>query len=296
VSLGLAANEHVLVVVNKNADPSHYQASKDASGFAPSSSPSYTSYVVSANGTLAQSSHVVTGPYNASPSQAAISADGNFFFDAEFFSMRLRSYQIGAGGTLTEAPGSPVQLDSSVFPPGITPFMPAPIPLGLLVYPSKTQLLLYVDFPVVPGLGVFSYDSSGKLTFVRSAPHIGNPGTVVAACWLAMTPNRKTLYSANTGTNNITVFNTSKPAQPRPIQLVTAKGTSNLTEMAVDNTGTYLFVVGGRLADAVPAGEGNILHVFRIAKSGKITELASSPTSLGVPADTGAMGILVIRK
>src|SRR5207248_2566644 len=136
--------------------------------------------------------------------------DDKHVFGADFTTQVIHSWLIGAGGRMNEAPGSPLPIDPSTYKGGTVPAgIPSAllsIPLGMTVHPN--QPYLYVNAVVGGHLGVYRYNSKGRLKFLRA---VANPNTF-KMCWDTMTANGRVLYTSNTGTDNISVFDTSNPA------------------------------------------------------------------------------------
>nr|MDQ2730828.1 lactonase family protein [Armatimonadota bacterium] len=181
--------------------------------------------------------------------------------------------------------------------------------LGMGVHPTKQ--LLYVNAPMTAPatLLVYSYDSTGNLTFVSSVP---NPGR--AACWIAIDPTGSYLYTTNTLDDTITGYNITGNNATNPVMigsapflLSQAKGRGTTYETAFDATGSFLFVNSpnnlGAVPDAVvanqfdpipgPNGPGNTLHTLILNKSdGTLSEAPSSPVLLPVPGNANPEGVL----
>ena len=62
-------------------------------------------------------------------------------------------------------------------------------------------------------LGVYQYKHDGSLRFIRAVPNNG-----AAICWLRTNRSGTRLYTSNTGTNSITVYDLSDLETPRQIQ------------------------------------------------------------------------------
>jgi 6-phosphogluconolactonase (cycloisomerase 2 family) len=119
-------------------------------------------------------------------------------------------------------------------------------------------------------------------------------------CWDIMTSNGRVLYTSNTGTEDLSVYDTSKPANPKRIQLLKVKGHQPTTELTIESTQHFLFVLTPHVdADAgalrsTPRYPTNEVHVFRIGSKGKLTELKSSPIHLAVGTIAAPQGIVSI--
>jgi 6-phosphogluconolactonase (cycloisomerase 2 family) len=258
-----------------------------------------TTFNVAADGTLTPvNGSTLRLPKDASPEQALIAPTGKLVLGADFGAQVIHSLRLSADGSMKEAGGSPLKLDPSTYkgatvPKGI-PNTLLSIPLGLTVHPSKPYY--YINSVVGGHLGVYKYDAAGRLTFLRA---INNPKTF-KMCWDTMTSNGRVLYTSNTGTQDISVYDTSKPAQPRRIQLVKVKGHQPTTELTIESTQHFLFVLTPHVdADAgalrsTPQYRTNEVHVFSIGPKGRLTELKSSPIHLAVGTIAAPQGIVSI--
>jgi 6-phosphogluconolactonase (cycloisomerase 2 family) len=288
VSIGPVGN-NIIEVVNKSQRP----------GGTTKSPPNMTTFRVASDGRLTHvKKSTLTLPKDASPEQALIAPNGKLVLGADFSAQVIHSLQIRGGGRMKEAPGSPLKLDPSTYagstvPTGI-PTSLLSIPLGMAVHPSKPYY--YINAVVGGHLGVYKYNAAGRLTFLRA---INNPKTF-KMCWDTMTSNGRVLYTSNTGTQDISVYDTSKPAQPQRIQLVKVKGHQPTTELTIESTQHFLFVLTPHVdADAgalrsTPQYRTNEVHVFAIGSKGRLTELKSSPIHLAVGRIAAPQGIVSI--
>lgn len=272
VSVGLA--DDLLTVVNKNQDPNQDQSR---------SLPNYTTFRVTPHGRLIAIPHsTVSVPHGSSPTQALVSPDEEIVFGADFMGGVLQSFILLPNGRLFQNPPQP--LPASEFAGS-----PAPhFPLGLQVHPRRR--VLYAGFVTINRLGVYTYNSSGVLSFVRTVPNSGG-----AICWLVANRGGTRLYTSNTGDNSVSVYDLSNPTFPVEIQHVVLNGNGNPLQLALDSSGSFLHVVSQRATPATPLGEGNVLHVLRVDPvTGLLVEAPSSPTILPVPAGTRSQGVAAL--
>lgn len=266
VSLGLSRD--TLVVVNKAMDPQQ-----------PTSLlPSYVSFHVMPNGALVPAPiSTVSAAAGSSPSQALISPSRRYVFGADFLGGVLQSFLVGPAGELLQNP--PQVLPASAFAGSAAPRLP----LGLATHPNRP--VVYVGFVTVSKVGVYDYDETGKLTFVRTVPDSGT-----AVCWIRVNATGTRMYASNTGDNSISVYDTTEPLLPLEMQRLQLKGDGSSFQIELDPRGEYLFAVSQRAAASTPLGSGSNLHVLRIRKDGRLSE-SVKPLALPVPADVRPQGL-----
>jgi DNA-binding beta-propeller fold protein YncE len=273
VSLGLAGD--VLCVVNKDEDPGH------PGRFLPD----YTTFRVTPRGQLLPIPRsTVFDDLGSDPSQALVAPGGRLLFGADFLGGLLRSFAIGANGRLD--PRAALPLPPAEFADSGAP----PLPLGLATHP--TQPLLYVGFVTINRVGVYRYNGSGGLRFLRSVPDSGK-----AVCWLLVNRDGTRLYGSNTGDPSVSVFDLTDPTEPTEIQRVNlnvAPGSHpGGFQFALDPSGSFLHVVAQQDSpSSTPAA--NALHVLRVEADGTLTEVPSSPTPLPVPNLTRPQGVVAL--
>ena len=271
VSLGLAGN--ILCVVNKDEDPDHPGRYL----------PNYTSFRVNPAGKLiAIPGAAVTGDLGSDPSQALVAPGGSLVFGADFLGGVLRSFGLTANGRLD--PRAAIALPAAEFADTGAP----PLPLGLAVHPTRP--LLYVGFVTINRIGIYRYDATGALKFVRSVPDSG-----AGVCWLLLNSDATRLYASNTTDPGVSVYDLTDPAEPVEIQKVKLRSAPGCNpggyQFALDPSGQFLHVVSQQFAStSTPAA--NAMHVFSVAGDGRVTEVPSSPTLLPVPSMTRPQGVV----
>ena len=272
VSVGLAGD--ILCVVNKDEDPGH------PGRFLPN----YTSFRVTPRGRLIPVPRsTVSEPLGADPSQALVSPDGDLLFGADFLGGALRTLGIGDSGRLTSL--STVPLPPAEFADTGAP----PLPLGLAVHPKRP--LLYVGFVTISRVGVYRYNDSGRLRFLRTVPDSGK-----AVCWLLVNREGTRLYASNTGDTSVSVYDIDgDPAEPLEIQKVNLNvvpgSNAACFQFGLDPSGGFLHVVTQQSSPA-STPMANALHVLSVGPDGKLTEVPSSPTVLPVPPLTRPQGVV----
>lgn len=275
VSLGLS--DDTLYVVNKAADGSE--------------SPSYTVLDVADDGSLtALPDGAITSPMGGSPSIAHVAPGGQYLFGTQFLDAdraadapmgQIDAFAIG-GDRLTPAPGSPYALPAD--DSGIDP-APPPVALDLVAHP--TEAVLYVGFVTRSQLGVYTIGAGGALTFVRSAANSG-----MAICWFLINREGTRLYSVNSGSASVSVYDISDALNPVETSALTLKlaasgppfmdamgmeqtNTSQPFQLAFDADQSHIYLVSQRATTNATDLAGNYLHVLEVASDGSLSEPAA---------------------
>ena len=247
----------MMVVVNKAADP--LQAS---------AAPSYTTFSVSSAGvpTLNAGSSF-TLPTGSAPGQAIIRRGApTGFFGVEFMAGKISSYKLNRSGILTTT--------NSLSVPG-----PKPVDVGAVLHPTVKGM--YLALPGDAQIAVYSYNSAGALTFLRT---VANQG--MSVCWLTVNAAGTRLYSSEPLSSSISVYDLTNPKVPVQLQHMTLSGTgATPAHMRLDPTGQFLYVLD-RLG---------VLHVLNVNADGTVTENLT-PYSLGLPSGTVPLGLAVLSK
>lgn len=264
-SLGLFDNilsngGSLLVVANKSSDPSQPN----------SKLPNLATFTVSSTGTMtANVGSKVNLPSGDSPAQAAIGQAKLVFVDEFLHSpSQISAYRIHSTGKLS--------LVNSIAVPTSNVF------LGIAVHPTAT--VFYAALPADNLIGVYSYSkASGVMSFVTTVPTTGS-----LACWLTLSADGSRLYSAETASSTITVYDTSNPNLPVQIQHYTMSKVGDTTpapwEIKFDPTGKFLYAVSNQY-----------LHVMNVASDGTLSE-SVNPVSLNVPSGTFPYGLATVLK
>ena len=200
------------------------------------------------------------GPPNAVPSQMLISKDGRVAFDANFFGLTLRSFQIDAQGRLHAADSQTIP------PPGGTNGLGLGVPLGLQIHP--TQPILYVGFVLDEAFGVYTFDQTGKLTFVKAVTGVGS-----GPCWFLTNAAGNRLYTSNNFDNSVSVFDISNPLNPVKMQQVTlaqGKAAASPFQLALDKKGQFLHVVTQAATATQDPFLANGLNVLKVLPDGRL--------------------------
>ncbi|HWE97719.1 MAG TPA: beta-propeller fold lactonase family protein [Tepidisphaeraceae bacterium] len=262
---------------------------------------SYVGFHVRPNGSLtAIPGANVTLPQGLSAAQSLVSPDGKFLFGDNFtpppllnlpLANTIDPFVIGKSGQLIPAPGGPVGAP-------VTP----PLVLGLANNPNLP--IIYAGLTAAGRVGVFSYDSTGAVTFRTSVPDAGN-----GACWTTVSADGKFLYVSNSGSDDVGVYSLADPLNPVQIQEFNLGGPKqpagdttpgNKTvdfQLALDPSGKNLFVVNHETADAPGFSGGNQLHALSVAADGTVSEPSASPVIFSesqVPSTAHPQGVVVL--
>jgi hypothetical protein len=259
----------LMVVVNHDSDPNQITTKK----------PNMQTFTVASDGTMTHNvGKQVTLQVGSSPSQAAI-GPSHLTFVMEFAGAaipptvsQIDSYRIKSNGSLT--------LNNSVqVPPGDHVF------LGEVVHPALN--VLYAALPADNAISVYSFtQQTGQLAFVTT---VSTPGSL--PCWLGINAAGTRLYSAETMTNTITLYDISTATAPVQIQhlaLTTTSPSSGVTNVRMDPTGQFLYALSN-------SPTNSSLHILSLAADGTMTETLT-PLILPAPSGNFPVGIGTLIK
>ncbi len=272
--LGIAGD--LVVVANKAQDPARQIGS---------ARPAYVTFRIGADGGLTPTGRSFQAPPESSPTQAFPATDRVIVGTEE--TGPFRAFVLGADGSLTQGPNSPLQPDPSIFSPR---YDGARWPIGLVRHP--TRALLYADQAATAKLLVYSYDDTGRMTFVRA---VDNDGATLP-CWTVVSPNGRFLYTANAGNGTVSAFDLRNPEAPRHLQTITLRRGANPWGLALDPPGRTLFVVDPRAVGGVSSVLGNRLHVLTVGSDGQLSEINGARQVLPVGDDASPLGIAVVPR
>ncbi|HKS73142.1 MAG TPA: hypothetical protein VJQ82_08090 [Terriglobales bacterium] len=268
VSLGLDESlpaGTVMTVINQDADPGQAGGNPNSTDF----------FVTPAGDLTPVSNSTINFPASSLPAQALVSPSGRFMFVVQFMGGgALTSYDVGAGGRLV--------LNNALVPSKGTVFLGAAA--------NAKQRAVYVGLPDVNMVGSYTYSTAGVIAFSHLTP---NPGLQV--CWMTSNSKGTRLYTTETNSNSVTVYDISASnfTKPKELQHLPLLPGGLATNVKIDPTGAYLYVLG--LNDP-PGGVGNYLHVLNISSAdGTVTETVT-PTAIPVPSGEVPQGLAVAFK
>jgi 6-phosphogluconolactonase (cycloisomerase 2 family) len=271
--------------------------------------PNITGFTINQDGSLSPiPGSTAAFPVNTIASQSLISRDGRFVFEDLFAANgtppqgnTLAPFQIAGNGTLQLAPGGNVAGQD----PSATTAPPAL--LGSDVNPHLP--IVYATLTGLSEVAVFTYDQTGRLTFVgASAP---NDGGGAAPCWVAVSPDGKFLYTGDTGSDSVGVYALADPLHPVQVQEFSLGGPlvppgsppgtprqTTVFQVAVDPSDRFLYAVNQNTSPTGTFSEGNQLHILSIASDGTLSEPRSPTvfTQFSVPGNAHPQGIAVVPR
>jgi 6-phosphogluconolactonase (cycloisomerase 2 family) len=279
VSLDLVGS--ILFVVNKSGDFGRPSAIL----------PNYTTLQVRSNGTLTptpestnDTAHgyqsTVSVAVGASPSQAHVVPHTDLLFGTDFLGGLIQRFQFDGSGGLHQL--SPLALPASEFTDTTT----GRTPLNLWHHPSLP--LIYVGMVTANMLGVYEYNEEGRLTFIRTVRNSGQ-----AICWIRTNLEGTRLYTTDTVTNSVSVYNLNNPEEPQQIQEFALSGVGNVLQFSLSSDEKSLYALSSRGSTSIPEGQGNVLHVLTIQQDGTVAETVS-PVVFQLPNDTRPQGVAVV--
>ncbi len=250
----------LLAVLNKDSDTGQINPKP----------PSLVSMTVSPSGTMTSNlGRKITYAVGTSPSQ--LIASGNLLFIDQFMTSpsSIETYSLNTSNA------SFTKLSSIGGPPDTQ------VILGMALSPVSNYI--YAALPADSLIAVYSFDAStGAMTLVST---VAGPGLL--PCWLAINQAGTRLYSGDTESSSISVYDVSDPNNPTFLQqlvLSTSAGNGQPWNVKVDPTGQFLYAV---------AGVG--LHAVNILSDGTLAELAP-PTLMPVPAKSFPIGLATVLK
>ncbi|MBA3912791.1 MAG: beta-propeller fold lactonase family protein [Acidobacteriales bacterium] len=256
----IGGGNSILVVANKDNDP-----------LQPPTTPNFSTFLVSPTGVLTlNSGATITLQSGASPTQALINQKGDLLFGMEYYGSNghanLTSYRIKLDGTLSAV--------STVNPPNGGKYF-----LGEAQNPQTSAL--YAGLPDQSSLGVYQFGiATGTIAYKATVADPAKPG------WLTINRRGTRLYASENAANAVTVYQTSNSLKPVQLQhlVLSSGGTFGATNLALDGTEKYLFVL-----------TGTTLHTLSVLSDGTLAETIPAHL-LPVPAGTIPTGMSTLVK
>ncbi|MGB2603708.1 MAG: beta-propeller fold lactonase family protein [Candidatus Sulfotelmatobacter sp.] len=221
-----------------------------------------------ANGHLRQivGSRTFLSTANSGPASLSFSPDGQFLLVTEKLTNSIDAFHVQIDGTLapiTVNPSAGAGAFAVLFAPNGTALVVGTGPAG------ETNASTLSSYSVV---------ANGTLSSIStSVPTLG-----AAACWLAVTPNGRFVYAANSGSSTIAGFALSSTgvltSLPGTLVGTLPTGSTNL-DTAISSDGKFLFTLN--------SGTGTV-GIFGINQDGTLTNLGDVG---GLSADDGFNGI-----
>jgi hypothetical protein len=202
-------------------------------------------------------------------------------FGDDFLGGLLDPFQIDWQGRLHALPS--IALPASEFG-ATTPRLP----LGLWNNPAAP--VLYVGYVTANKIGVYRYSSTGELKFLRTVPNAGQ-----GICWIRSNQSGTRLYTTDTATNQVSVYDASDPQFPVEIQTLTLEGVGNAFQITLSDDGKSIYTISQRTSSSLSPGQGNVLHTLSVQSDGTVDE-TGTPITLTVPAGTRPQGVAVVDR
>jgi hypothetical protein len=252
--------------------------------------PNYTMMRVGGNGALTPISDetndtsrrfqaTVSVAGGTSPSQGYFVPGTNLLFGDEFLGGLLQPFRLDGSGQLHALPA--IAMPASEFG-ATTPRLP----LGLWSHPK--QPILYVGYVTANKMGVYRYSEEGELTFLRTVPNAGQ-----GICWIRVNASGTRIYTTDTATNQVSVYDATDPEVPVEIQTFTLEGVGDAFQVSLSGDGGSMFVLSQRSSTSFPAGQGNVLHTLTIKSDGTVAE-TGTPIVFNQPSGVRPQGVAVV--
>jgi DNA-binding beta-propeller fold protein YncE len=182
--------------------------------------------------------------------------------------------------------------------PGATTAPPAL--LGAAASPNHN--IIYAGLTGLSEVAVFSYDKTGKLSFVGATAPNSQGGR--APCWVTVSPDGKYLYTGDTGSDSVGVYSLADPLHPVQLQEVFLGGPTGtprqttVFQVAVDPSGRFVYAISQNTSPDGSFQQGNQLHILAVAGDGTLSE-PTGPTVFApgdVPGTAHPQGIAVVPR
>ena len=125
---------------------------------------------------------------------------------------------------------------------------------------------------------------------VRSVPNAGQ-----GICWIRSNKSGTRLYTTDTTTNQVSVYDASDPEFPVEIQTLTLQGVGNAFQISLSENGKSIYTISQRTSTSLPTGQGNVLHILSVRNDGTVDE-TGTPITFNVPIGTRPQGVAVVDR
>ncbi len=169
----------------------------------------------------------------AVPAQVGFSDDGDALVVTEKGTNHLTSYRVAGDGSIA----APITIAS----PGLTPFG--------FAFNRHNRLVVSEAVGGASGASTVSSYRFNQLDAARPVVSSASvPDTQTAACWVAITPNGRYAYVANTGSSSVSSYRIARSGQIALVSAVAGQtGTGSApSDSAVSDNGRHLYVRNGR--------------------------------------------------
>ncbi len=203
----------------------------------------------------------------AVPAQVGFSDDGDALVVTEKGTNHLTSYRVAGDGSIA----APITIAS----PGLTPFG--------FAFNRHNRLVVSEAVGGAPGASTVSSYRFNQFDAARPVVSSASvPDTQTAACWVAITPNGRYAYVANTGSSSVSSYRIARSGQIALVSAVAGQtGTGSApSDSAVSDNGRHLYVRNGR---TFTISTFKIDQDGGLAESGVISGLPS--TAVGLAAN-----------
>ena len=280
-----------LIVVNKGILP----------GERPPGNPeqtNYASFAVSDEGALTPVNSIPAA--GTGPTAAVFAPNNRVVFGAEFYGFQINALTVADDGTLAPVPKMPQKFPDSVVR-GLPPLPGLPpgalkLPYGIAIHPTEP----FVYFLAAQAEKVVIYRYDEQTGGVEFSGQVDNPKTV-AACWARVTSDGRFLYTGNSGSSDIAVFEISDGGaklQRVELQRSAVKGIIHVANITLDESEDYLFSLGSALSPdapaSVPPGSGNYVETFKRADDGTLGPVGQ--LALPVPTTIEPVGLAAVTR
>ena len=251
--------------------------------------PNYTTLRVASDGTLTPfgtstndtsraGQNTVSVAAGTAPSQALSVPGTGLLFGADFLGGLLQHFRVDGEGELHAL--SPIALPATEFT-ATTPRLP----LGL--WSNSKEPILYVGYVTANKMGVYLYNQQGGLKFLRTVPNAGQ-----GICWIRGNRRGTRLYTTDTTTNQVSVYDSTDAEDPVEIQTLTLAGVGNSFQLSLSDDGNISLRPIATRCDHYSGWPGNVLHSLAVKDDGTLEEVGTGIV-FDLPTGTRPQGVAV---